>query len=94
MNTFMNFVKRSLEQGGTRSRVGASGGMGASSLPALDLPSAPAGLFCSPAMSARRLTQGLRQVMQDPGTIAKGGGLNVILPNGLADPLGMELLEL
>ena len=30
----------------------------------------------------------------DLDAIAEGGGLNMILPNGLADPLGMELLEL
>ena len=32
--------------------------------------------------------------MRDPGAIAKDGDLNVILPNELADPLGIELLEL
>ena len=31
---------------------------------------------------------------QDPGAIAKDGGLNVILSNRLVDLLGMELLEL
>ena len=33
-------------------------------------------------------------MMQDPGAIAKNGGLNVILPNGLADLLGMELFRI
>ena len=49
MNTFMNFVKKSLAGGGMKGGVGA---------------------------------------------IAKDGSLNVILPNGLANPLGIELLEL
>ena len=30
----------------------------------------------------------------DLGTIAKNRSLNMILPDGLAEPLGMELLEL
>ena len=33
-------------------------------------------------------------MMQYPGAIAKDGSLNVILPNRLADLLGMELLKL
>ena len=32
--------------------------------------------------------------MQDLSAIARDGGLNVIFLNGLANPLGMELLEL
>ena len=32
--------------------------------------------------------------MQNPGAITKDKSLNVIFPNGLADLLGMELLEL
>ena len=45
-------------------------------------------------MSAERLTEGLRRVVQDFGAITKDGSLNVILLNGLTDPLDMELLEL
>ena len=43
---------------------------------------------------AEELTRGLRWVVQDFGAIVKDGDLNVIFPNGLADPLGVELLEL
>ena len=71
MNTFINLVKRSLEVGGTRGRVEASGGVRASSLPALDLSGAPASSSYSPGMSAGGLTQGLCRVVQDPGAIAK-----------------------
>ena len=71
MNTFMNFVKRSLVGGGTRDGVGPLGGVGASSLPASDLFGAPASSSCFPGMSAGRLTQGLHQIMRDPGAIAK-----------------------
>ena len=81
----MNFVKRSLEGRGTRGGMGASGGVGASSLPASDFLDTLASSSCSPEMLAEELTQRLRRVMQDPEVIAKGEGLNVIFPNGLAD---------
>ena len=58
--------------GGIRGRIGASGGVGASLLPASDLLSGLCGLassFCSPVGSAGRLLQGLRRA-QDPGAIA------------------------
>ena len=78
MNTFMNLVKRSLEVGGTRGGVEASGGVGASVrallLPALDLlagPSAPPSLSSYLAGSTGVLTQGLRRVVRDPRAIAK-----------------------
>ena len=77
MNTFMNLVKRSLEVGGTKGGVGASGGVeasvGASSLPALDLLTKlwPASSSSSPAGSAGVLTRGLRRVVQDPRAFAK-----------------------
>ena len=90
----MNFVKRSLEKGGTRGRVGASGGVEASLLPASDL--APASSSCSMELT-RGLTQGLRRVVRDPGAIAKelqSKKHDAILPNGLVDPLGMEFLKL
>ena len=65
-------------------------------LPALDLPtrfSVPARSFYS-VRSTGGLTQELHWVVQDPGAIARDRNLNVILPNGLADPLGMEFLKL
>ena len=77
-----------------RSRVEASGGVKASLLLALDLLCMPANSSCSPKMLAGRLMQELRWVMQDPGAIMEDKSLNVILSNGLADPLGMKLLEL
>ena len=73
MNTFINFVKKSLEGRRTRGGVGAAEGVGASSLPASDLlPEswAPASSSCSLG-STKGLTQELRWVMQDPGAIAK-----------------------
>ena len=45
-------------------------------------------------MSAGRLTQELRQVMQNSEAITKDGGLNIIFPNMLADSLDIKLLEL
>ena len=42
----------------------------------------------------RKLTQKVYQVVQNFGAIARDGDLNVIFLNGLADPLGIELLEL
>ena len=92
----MNFVKRSLV-GGTKSGVIALGGVRALLLPALDPlagPWASASLFSSPARLTEVVIRGLWLVARDPGAITKDGGLNVILPNRLADPLGMELLEL
>ena len=38
--------------------------------------------------------QGLCRVVQDFGAIAEDEDLIVILPNGLADPLGMELFRI
>ena len=43
--------------------------------------------------STRVLTRELYWVVRDPGDIIIEG-LNVIFPNKLADPLGIELLEL
>ena len=94
MNTFINFVKRSLAGGGTRGEVGALGEIGASLLPASDILGTPVSLSYSLGISAEIFTQGLHQIVQDPGAIVKNRGLNVIFPNGLADPLDIELLEL
>ena len=91
MNTLINFVKRSLAEGGTRGEVGVLGEVGALLLPALDF--APTSSSCFPKMLAGGLTQGLRRVMQDLGAIAMKS-LNVILSNELADLLGIKLLEL
>ena len=74
MNTFMNLMKRSLEVGGTKGGVKASGRVKALLLPALDPLAGPwalASLSSSPAGSTGVLTQRLRQVVQDPGAIAK-----------------------
>ena len=74
MNTFMNLIKRSLIEGGTRDRVEASGEVetlvGASSLPALNPQTGPwpASSFYSPMGSAGELTRGLHQV-RDSGAI-------------------------
>ena len=92
----MNFVKRSLV-GRTRGRVIALGEVGASLLSALDplaRPWAPASSSSYPAGLIKVVTQGLRRVARDPGAITKDRSLNVILQDGLADLLGMELLEL
>ena len=91
----MNFVKRSSEEREIRGGVGASGGVRALLLPTSDLLPrlwAPTSLFCSIELTGR-LTQGLCRMVQDLGAIAMKS-LNVILSNGLADPLNMELLEL
>ena len=98
----MKFVKRSLAGGGTRDGVGVSGGVGALvGVSSLLMLGPLAGLWasasssCSPVGSGRELTQELRQV-QDPGAIArelKSKERDAVLPNGLADLLGMELLE-
>ena len=78
MNTFMNLVKRSLEVGGTKGGVEASGRVGASVgallLPVLDLLAGswvPASLSISLAGSTGVLTRGLRRMVQDLGAIAK-----------------------
>ena len=86
----MNFVKRCLAGGKMKGGVKVSGGVGASLLPALDL--MPTSLSCSPRMLIERLTWELSQVVQNPGAIAIKS-LNMILPNQLADPLDMKLLE-
>ena len=95
MNIFMNFVKKSLMGGETKGGVGASKEIRALLLLALDFlarPWVPVSLSYSIELT-KKLTQGLRWVVQDLEAIAIEG-LNVILSNGLADPLGMELLEL
>ena len=67
MNTFMNLVKKSLVEEGTRGGVGAFEGIGAlvgaSLLPALNPWTGPwpASLSYSPVGSAGGLTRGLRQ---------------------------------
>ena len=99
MITFMNMVKRSLEVGGTKGGVEASGGVGPSVrvllLLALDFFAehwAPASSSSSPVGLTKVLTQ-------------KSGKLKILEPlqrfdcdivylNGLVDLLGMELLEL
>ena len=91
MNIFKNFVKRSLVERKIKGRVGALGGVGALLLLALDI--TPASSSCFLEISAGKMTQGLCQVVQDPGAIAIKS-LNVIFLNGLADLLGMELLEM
>ena len=68
----MNFVKKTLAKKGIRSRVGALEEIKALLLPALNL-SSRFWVFASSSCSVRlngKLTQGLRQVMQDPGAIA------------------------
>ena len=87
----MNFVKRSLEKGKTKGRVGVLERVRALLLLASDL--MPASLSYSLKMSAKGLIQRLYRVMQNPGVIAIKG-LNVIFLNELADLLGTELLEL
>ena len=69
MNTFMNFVKKSLAGGRTKDGVGAFRGVEASSLPLSNL--APASLSYFPGMLVGRLTQELRQVVKDPRAIVK-----------------------
>ena len=87
----MNFVKRSLEGGGIKSRVEVLGEVKALLLPALDLTSTS--LSCSPGMLAGELTQRLRWVVQNLGAIVIKG-LNMILSNKLADPLDIELFRI
>ena len=90
----MNLVKRSLKVGGTRGEIGALGEIKASLLTALNLPLwVLASLSCFMGLTGG-LTRELYWVVRGLGAIAKDGGLNVILPNGLADPLDIELLEL
>ena len=89
-------MKKSLKQGGTRGVVEASGGVRASLLPASNLSAGfwvPTSLSYS-VRSIGGLTQDRRQVVQDSGAIAKDGGLNVILSNGLTNSLGIKLLKL
>ena len=92
MNTFINFVNRSLAEGETKGGLEASGEIGALLLQVLDL--ILASLFCSPEMLAGGLTQKLCLVVQDPGAIARDGGLNMIFLNKLANSLGIKLLKL
>ena len=103
MNTFMNFVNRFSAGGGTRGGIRASGKIGALVetllFPVLDLLAGPWALVsssCFPVRLGEGLTGGLRQA-QNPGAIAtelKNKECNAILPNGLANLLGIELLEL
>ena len=73
--------------------MGVLGTIGASLLPALDFSGASASSSYSPTMLAGELTQGLCWVVQDLEVIMKDRSLNIIFPNGLADLLGIELLE-
>ena len=91
MNTFIDFVNRSLAGEGTRGGVGDSEGVGALLLLVLNL--APASSSCFLEMLAGGLTQELCRVVQDLRAIAKDGDLNVIFPNDLADPFSVELLK-
>ena len=75
----------------------ASKVIGVSSFPTLDLLTGPWAMASSSSFLAELagiLTQKLYRVMQDPKAIAKDGGLNMILSNGLPNLLDMELLEL
>ena len=90
----MNFVNRSSVGGRMKSRVGASERVKASLLPVSDVLGALASSSSSPGILVERLTQELCWMLRDLGVIAKDGSLNVIFLNGLADLLGIELLEL
>ena len=92
INTFMNLENRSLAGRRTRGGVEASGGVEALALSVLDLLLVNSSR-CQEIL-ARRLTRAFRRVVQNPWTIAKNRGLNVIFLNELANPLGMEFLEL
>ena len=85
-------MNKFLTGGRTRGGVRALERIEASLLPVSDF--APVSLSCSPGILAEKLMQGLRWVVRDPRVIAKDGGLSVIFSNGLADLLGVELLEL
>ena len=95
MNIFMNFVKNFSAGGGIRDRVKALKEVKTLLLPILDFLTGPYTLessSCSLRLTGR-LTQELCWVVQDPEAVAIED-LNVIFPNKLVDPLGMELLEL
>ena len=80
----------------TRSGVRLSRVVKALLLPALDLPAtswAPASSSCSMGLIGE-LTQGFCWVIQDTRVIAKDESLNMLLPNRLADLLGIELLKI
>ena len=77
---------------GMRGGVEASEGVEASLLPVSDF--TPPSSSCSLGMLAEGLMQKLRQVVYNSGAIARDEGLNLILPNRLADLLGIKLLEL
>ena len=79
--------------GRTKGRVEASGGVKALLLLTFDFLGARASSSSSMRLT-ERLMQGLCWVVQDPRAIAKDDNLNVILLNGLTNPLGMEFLEL
>ena len=88
----MSFVNRSSTKKKTRSGIEALRKIKALSLPELDL--APASLSYLLEMLAERLMQRLRRVVQDLSAITKNGDLNVIISNGLANMLDIELLKL
>ena len=81
MNIFMNLVKRFSEVGGTKAGVGALRKVRAPLLLASDISSwVPVSSSCF-VRSTEKLTQVLRQVLQDLEAVPKDGGLNIILLN-------------
>ena len=70
MNTFMNFMNRSLARRGTKDGVGVLKEVGASLLVILDLSRVLASSSCSMELT-KKLMQGLCQVMRDPRAIVK-----------------------
>ena len=88
-------MKRSLAERELRGRVGALRGIEASSLSASNLePEILASSSYFLRILAKKLTQKLRQVVQNLRVIVKNRDLNVFFLNKLANPLGIELLEL
>ena len=99
MNTFMNLVTRFLVKEETKGGIGVSGWIKvlirALLLLILNFLARfwPASLSCFLIKLARKLIQKLRQV-QNLVAIAKDGSLIITFASMLADPLGIELLEL
>ena len=88
----MNLMNRFLIGGKTRGGMGASKRVKTLSLPTSDILTGtwlPISLSCSLIGLIGRLTQELRQMVQDPGAIAKNGDLNIIFLNKLANLLSI-----
>ena len=81
-----------MASGGIRDGMGAFGGIKTSLLLVLDFFGAPASSSCSMGL-VKVLTQRLYWT-QDLRAIAKNRNLIMTFPNGLANPLGIEFLEL